>query len=324
MQGADMPFYLLWNRDVPLSVRIAIPKGTTLKQLHNVESKSLRVKKNEVYVSSPEVPGYLGGVFSSQILESPSEPIVFSFELADGKSIVPLHANVDFFRPEVHLEETPKEIRIHVDQQGRIQLVNGLRLANRGLGTGIVRVEVSKRSEVRPGPPKGVRQFAQSFNKALRHELLGLEKEFPRQKRLLEWLRTFAKDPKARAKEVKPMFRKLDSAVQNNEHFRERLSAVVISAYVKNFQLLTDVDAFLTYLKSTSTKNLILLDPLMSFNATTEPKLLSLRIRVTDLAHNGYPVIRLPNISLVADKKCEISSFQILTSAKERTLSVVS
>jgi hypothetical protein len=315
LQGADIPFYILWNKERQLQISIQTPDGTQVKRLHNVEPKSIKVSESEVTVKEVEVNGYVGGVFSSRIYESASLTKTFKFKLKDGNTTTEMEKQVLFFRPDVKVVSSPREIKVRTDKAGKLQVENGLQLANPGPGTGIVHVTISPNSEAKEGPPKGLALFLKNFSSDLGKELELARKEFPKYSAIIGFFLDAIKNPPAKLKGSRPWLRRFSDALENNEQFRDRIIDAVLSSYMKNMQLLTDVDAFLTYLKAISTERVIVAEPLKSVRVGKTPTKLLLELEISDLAYNSYPTIKLPPITLVADTDCDVSFYQLLSSS---------
>ena len=72
IQGEEVPFYLLWDGDDPKSIEIAYEGFKDIIEPYNAVESEIGKVDGEVVFRSFQVPGYLGGLLSTEVADEPS------------------------------------------------------------------------------------------------------------------------------------------------------------------------------------------------------------------------------------------------------------
>lgn len=321
VQGSDIPFYILWNETEELSVKVYLPNMLRLARLYNANVSGIKLAKSTFEVSRFDVNGYLGGLLHSAKTEEAlsKQNLIFEITWKGGKfrRTLPL----DLFRCDIKIVECPKLINITSTKKFKPMTDSSIIVTNNGKGTGVIRLNILKESEIEDIYPTGFDEFKTNVAKDLKANLTQLRKGFPRRKALIEKFLSLWENPlpvdRTTLKKLRTLQKELSAAFESDEKFLSEFIGSVVRAIIKNLRITTDMEAFLAYVQSIGQKKLILLDAIKVIKVSPSPKKLSSELVITDLAQNKYDSIRLPTIEVRADKECMVPIYQILNSYTE-------
>jgi len=312
---------LLWENSRKIRLTIDLPTGLRLEELYNVDSNALRLEDSRTTISDFEVNGYLGGVIISRIEKQPSVVKSLKFSVVENGSEVAYVRDVRFFRPDVNITSAPKTIRIIVGNNRRLRIDGKILLSNLGEGTGIIKLSVSDKSQVKEGLPERFNKFVTGLFKDLTVNLQEVAEKFPQHKGLILQAIRVLKNPmpkeREEQKETREFVEKIEGVFGGDEEFMEEYLLAVLNAIIRNMSLAWDVGSFLAYLRSILKQRLLLLNAINVLKVTKRPRRLVSELLVTDLLQQPYDNVKLPNIILQANKTCDVPIYRIVESVSQ-------
>lgn len=316
VQGARIPFYVIWDAPQKVNIKLNKPDGLTVKELYNIDPKDLMIKDSEISVRGFEVDGYFGGVFDSVLDAHASTVKTVTFAISSSNWTKTYERKVELFRPDIKVVNKPQLINVKADKNNRLTLDSHIEISNLGKATGIVRLNTLSETELRGEDLEGMQEFRRNFSEDLTSNLGEVAKKFSQYSDLIELFQSVFMEPlpidKTRLENVRITIERLEEAFNNNEKFFLEFLGAVVLAYLKNVSITTDLDSFLAYIRSIAEGRVILLEPLKAFKVSATPQKLISELVVTDLVRNKYEPIRLPDISLRSNVDCIVPAYQIL------------
>lgn len=321
VQGDEFPFYAKWDQSRTASFTLRLPEGIDIKELYNVKAEGVRIESLSpglmIRITGLEVNGYVGGLCSTEVLEEPQVIRDLEFEILSEGQIVRETKRIELFRADIKIAEVPKEIRIQVDRDGRFKVARGVSLKNKGKGTGLVMLMLHEDSEVKEGELQRLQEFYAAFGRDLKKNIDSLLKAFPEHQKAIElwasYLDRWSTSGLEGLEEATDLQEELQKAQEADEKFREACAKAVIDAYLNNIRVFTDVDSFLSYLKSIQNRGIIFLNPLMTLKVNESPSKFRAYLNIVDLAGNQYEPIELGEILLSATKESIVPIYQLIS-----------
>ena len=323
VQGDRIPFYLIWNKEENIRVSIYLPNGLKLEEVYNVIDDDISLKDNNVEIDNFEVQGYLGGIIKSSMYEDAStiKTIKFSINI-NNTHVQNFEKNIELFRPDVQINNTISTINIQ-RKKNKFIIDEQIPLYNNGKGTAIIKLEILGSSEIKQGIPEGHEEFRVKFIQDIHDGLDKLRSEFPMYEDIITGIKIYVDDPLPndpnKLSELRTIFEKLEIAFDNNKEFTQGFAQCVVTAYLKNISVLTDVTAFLAFMKSVTTNKIIFIDAMTVLKVSTTDKKLHAKIIISDLTHNEYAPIELKHITIKANEECNIPLYQIFNTMMDDT-----
>lgn len=319
VQGERIPFYILWDQGLKIQITITLPDGITLSRVHNINSANLKIHNNLCTINNTEIGSYAGGVFQSAMDDQASvtRNIKFEIQHRDTKQIV--NKKIELFRADVKINAIAKTINIRSNKSGRPIVKDHVSLSNYGKGTAILTVEILKDGDVKEGDPHGFEEFKTHFLKDLDDAFLELKQKFPQYDEMLQLFLSILKNPLSlniKRATVRKTIDALDQAFNNNEQFVAAFTRCVATAYWKNISIITNADAFLAFLRSSGKNKLLIINAMKTIKVQPEEQILKLKLVVTDLVSNKYPVKKLQPIKIVSDGSYDIPIYEIINSVE--------
>jgi hypothetical protein len=143
LQGEKVPFYLIWKEAHIEKIHVAYRGFKSLTRLYNVRGYEKTTDGAVVKKEELKTEGYLGGVLSTTLGESPAQQaeLILSIEHSDGSSIILkeeriLHsarAAILNQPSEVNLPVARDQQRINVDIQGAASVIVDITGAKGGM-----------------------------------------------------------------------------------------------------------------------------------------------------------------------------------------------
>jgi hypothetical protein len=321
VQGERIPFYLIWDKSKNIKISLSLPKGLELKEAYNIDSKDISIDKNIIIANNFEIEGYFGGVIKSKLYADASTSKTITFSIDDGSEhIQNFEKSIELFRPDIKISNNISTINITTSKDKPLT-DKQIPLYNYGKGTGIVKIDISEDSEIKEGTPEGFEEFKVKFIQDINESFNELRFKFPQYKEIITNLKLFIDDPlpseSNKLGQLRDTIGELEKAFDNNEEFFEEFAQGIATAYLKNVSVLTDIIAFLAFMKSVSKNRIIFVDAMKVLKVSTTPQKLHATLIVTDLAQNEYPPIQLPVITLTSDKECTIPIYHILNTVED-------
>lgn len=316
LQGNEFSLHLLWPRDKVVNVCITIPKLFEVLRINNGEDPKLN--ENKLIVTQFEENGFLGVILKTPQLpeHSKDEEIIFEINDSNGNKQIEKRL-VHLFRPSVEIVSHPKQIKVIKDKNQDIFYVEDkINFTNDGEGIAILGFNVLDDSQLKIIKPKGAAEFEKNFWTVLSEEIKEVNKIYPEHSSLLDEFMMIGTSPhdfsEKKIETVKEIFNELENVLLYDSTFAEKFINSVIVAYMKNIHMITEIESFITYLKSIESDKIIIDDPIRVLKIGKELKKLKAEITVTDLGYNIYPTIPI-ELDFIAEGDCEIPIHKLIT-----------
>jgi len=296
LQGAEFPGHILWDGQIPIKIKVFLPDGISVSEMYNVRYDGFTLDGNVIELFGFEVGGYVGFVFKSSKLDehSVTKRIKFLFE-SEAYSIEE-EREIYLFRPEIAVEHKPEFIEIKETNEGKI-ISDKIRVANKGDGTALLIINVPENSRIIKKRPEDFEEFFSNFWSDLEKRFDLLKNTYPEFEDILsEFIEIGRKSPsfdKENLSELKRLLEKLVEAFEENEDFLEDFGNSIVTAYLANLYVVTEISSFLEFIKSIASRKTLLLEPMAIFEIPKSDDELSVIITTTDLANNEYPPIQV-------------------------------
>ncbi|WKT58109.1 hypothetical protein QVH35_00835 [Candidatus Nitrosotenuis chungbukensis] len=300
-----------------MKISLNLPDGLILSEVYNIDTKNVDSQNGNHIASGFEMEGYFGGILTSSMYKDASaiKTIKFSLQYDDSVNQV-FERNIELFRPDIKISNNISTINIKTRKDNKLVSSEHIGILNHGKGTAIIKVNILNESEIKEGYPEGFEEFRNSFLKDLDDIFVEMKIKFSHYADLLDEVRIIARDPlpsdDKEVKRVKHTVEELEEAFNNNEEFLAEFLHSTAKAYLKNMSIMTDVDAFIAFMRSIGKNKIILFDAMKVLKISTTAQKLIAELVISDLAQNKYPVIKLPEISIIADRECSVPIYQIL------------
>lgn len=310
LQGAEIPFYMLWSRSEIFDlIRIEYPTEMEIKEIYNVSEGNFRLENNILHVNKVDVNGYLGIKFISKLTDPNVEKNLHIEVYKEDKVIHSENKPLKLFRPDIKLYNLPHYISIDV-RENQINISNKIKIVNNGLGTAILRLECLDSSDIKTYDPMDIEEFRKNFWSDVERKTRKLNEKFPEYSQLLIEFVEIGKNPplfkKSDLDRIKKLFSELVKALDENEEFLKDFGNMIVTSYLKNISIVTELESFLIYLKSIYENKIILIDAINVMKISTAPMKLKSKLYITDFAYNEYKPIELDNITIVSNKEVEL------------------
>ncbi len=315
IQGDRIPFYLIWNKQENIRISLCLSDGLKLEEAYNVSDENISLKDDTIEIDNFEVQGYFGGIIKSNMYKDASIIKTIKFSINVNNVVVQnFEKNIELFRPDIKIDDSISEINIQ-RKKNKFIIDKQIPLYNNGKGTAIIKLEILDSSEIKQGIPEGHEEFRIKFMQDIHNGLDNLRLEFPIYEDLIAGIKLYVDDPLPndpnKLSELRTIFEKLEIAFDNNKDFVQGFAQCIVTAYLKNVSVLTDVTAFLAFMKSVTTNKIIFIDAMTVLKISTINKTLHAKIIISDLTHNRYAPIELKHITIKANEECNIPLYQI-------------
>ncbi len=298
LQGSEFPAHIIWDSSVNMKeIIILLPPKVTLKEMYNVEEGGFELNRDILKIFRLEENGYVGLVFKSEKLNSPDveRTITFKLKTQDG-STIQATKHIYLFRPEISVQ-VPLEINIEkIKRKDELKLNPKVQLKNIGRGTALVFVDAQEDNEIAIKNPEDSQEFFLRFMDDLKKNFDKLKKEYPEYKDVLDNILLFIRLSRESItgetiKMGKQLGETLDTIAEENEEFLEHFINAIGEAYFINLNIFTQLDSLLEFLRSSVEHNVLLLNAMALLEVPQTEAKLRLKLQVTDLAGNTYPII---------------------------------
>lgn len=317
LQGEEVPVHLTWNKNEKMIIKIYYPKSMKLKEIFNVEENDFDNSYNILTLDKFIINGYIGLVFQSEKEDNFSidKTIKILIQDAAGKEIK-IERNIHLFRPEICIYKIPDKICVEFENNSKkFKLDNRIIIRNKGEGTAIINLNMKDESELIKESPLDSEEFTKKFWSDLDKKFNKIKREFQDYSELLDDLIQVGKNPdiiyQNGGTKIKDLFERIEIALQNNEIFSEDFVKAIVGAYLKNINLVTEIENFNIYLSSIELGKIIIQDPVDVIKLSPVPKKLSSKIHITDIALNKYDPIDISNIEFKSNLEGELPIYSI-------------
>lgn len=316
LQGGELPVHLLWSRDKKVKIKIEIPKSFEILRIYNTEDARIQ-EDGFLSVSEFEENGFFGFVLKTPHLSEYAHDEDIIFEIVDSKGVRDVEIkHIHLFRPSVKIISIPNQIVISKDKnQNLCQLESKILISNEGEGLAVVDFMISEDSELKIVEPDGAAQFTKNFWIVWSKSLEKLKSAYSEHADLIDRLISLGTKSyhfdETGIERLRDVFEKLEIVLQSDSPFSKEFITSLGIAYMKNIHLITEMESFVTYLKSIELNKIIVNDPISVLKVGREPKKFKAQLTMVDLGYNAYEPIPI-ELELKADQDCEVPIHSIL------------
>jgi len=310
LQGAEIPFYMLWNRSKTFDlIKIEYPNEIEVKEIYNVSEGNFKLENNILYIDNVDVNGYLGVKFVSKLTEPDIEKNLHIAVYKKDRVIHKENKLLKLFRPDINPYSLPQHIFVNMEGD-EINIPNKIKIVNNGLGTAILRLECLDNSDIKIYNPMDIEEFRKNFWSDVERKIHKLNEKFPEYNQLLIEFAEIGKSPplfkKSDLERIKKLFSELIKALEESEEFLKDFANMILTSYLKNISIVTELESFLIYLKSVYESKIIFIDATNAIKVSTNPMKLRAKLYITELEYNEYKPIELDNITITSNKELEL------------------
>lgn len=304
LNGDEFSVHVIFEDSNSAYITIKYDHELTIKEIYNVPEGGYEIiSDQELQVRDFEVNGYLGLVLISEIGNEPNKQCNIVLEMQEHERRIIQQKNIQIFRPLLKVVNVPSQISVSYDSsKKKYNVSDKIILKNVGLGSAIVNMKVSDRSAAKIGMPKNLREFLEGFMSDLTVQISALKIHYPSASTIIEDFFRFFGHPELIIEEtkkdgVKAILEKFVEVLENDEDLANEFAEAIVSSYLKNIQLITEISSFLEYLYSTAGGKVILTNPVEVLSAEIGTFETGFKLGITDLALNGYPELFIDNIN---------------------------
>ena len=304
LNGDEFPVHIIFEGSNLTHITLKFDEELTLKEIYNVPEDGYEMISNqELKIRDFEVNGYLGLVLVSEIGNEPNKQCNIVLEMCEHEQQITQQKNIHIFRPVLKVVSVPSQIFVTYDSsEKKYNVSDKIVLKNVGLGSAIVNMKVSERSAAKLGMPENLREFLEGFMSDLNVYISTLKIHFPDASPIISEFFRFFGHPEliieeTRKDNVKAVVERFIEALENDENLASEFAEAVVSSYLKNIQLITEISSFLEYLHSTAEGKVILTNPVEVLTDEIGRFETGFNLGITDLALNSYPELLIDNIN---------------------------
>lgn len=313
LQGQDLPSHVIWSNLKFDYIKILHSKNMDLKEIYNVANEDVEIDEDTITINKVEVNGYIGMVFSSPVLSERScETEVECSFIAENQVIQSVKSKVRLFRPDVVIKRVPKTIKVNPDSG---EISNRVLVRNFGEGTARIDIETISSSSIQKHSPKFIEIFLQDFFKSVKKSISDLKQSYNEYSSLLDKIEFFLTNPiKINAetlRELEKLDEEFNQALEENETFVESLNETLAEAFLRSKEFSNVYQFILDYMNSIGKEKILIRDPFTVIDLNEKTETLKVKLKCVDLLKQICTEIVLPDINVLASKKCEINLFKL-------------
>lgn len=310
IQGAGLPVHLIWDSEKKLKITLHFPSNLlTPKEIYNVTESGLEFLNGTLSMKEFERNGYLGCLFKTVVYDEYSVESLMRIVIESEEGIKEIiEKNILLFRTDIVLDRMPDIIRIRAAAH-ETKIDNKILLLNKGLGTALVKLDVSSESDVSVITSNSIHEFVNKFAAYLLKRTEYLEKQFPDESNLIhDYVTLIVRVSNGQIDMTQEELTRIDKimeeiydACMKNEALVEAIMELLVGAYLASVSVISELQSFLEYLKSLAGHKIILVDSMRTLVLKPGVNNFIARLNVTDLNHNFYAPIDI-------DVKLELES----------------
>src|SRR2546421_4919365 len=276
IQGDDFPAHIIWDRTQKLKIRVKCAASIHVKEVYNVRDQGrARPDRETTEYSDFVVNGYVGFVFHTDVLDNTfvRNQVTFDIDSEEGGSSELISKEIYLFRPAVELVKIPSELKIKYDaNKGKWKLNDRIKIRNTGTGTAVVEIQLRPKGEFELGTPRNVNEFQTAFVNDLAAKLDILAKDFPKFSDVINEVLSLFKsqisylDEDAKRR-IKSAFEHFQTAVDEDSKLLDAFVSALVTSYIRNVSLITELATFREYLDSIGEGRVIILNSISSVKA---------------------------------------------------------
>ncbi len=279
IQGEKIPFYLLWNESDPKEIILEFEGFKSIIELHNAIESKIITEGNKTVISGFHVPGYIGGLLSTEITDQPityGSLIVTIYEKnGEVKSLKEVRK---LYATQLKLADSPEEINLD-----DLSAKNKINIELNGKPTVFLDIEGIEKNECDIDIPPDVEAIFEKFYESLKRGLNDLKEKFPEH---LKIIKLFLEIPSSKmsitqytekyGEEIKESFK--------DQNFLDAISTIFITAFFEQVgieeRLLKPLNE---YFESSAVDRAYFLNPLLQVRVPSSGCMMAIKIKGEDL-----------------------------------------
>lgn len=277
LQGEKVPFYLLW-KGVPIeNIRITYHGFKSLMRLYNVKGYEKKDDGALIKREAFKTAGYIGGVLSTKLVESPAQPaeLILEIERANGNPIR-LKEERTLHSVRAFLVSQPSEITLPSEKGQRY-----IKVDLHGAASVIIDISGLKGGLELAFPPE-VLTAVQRFAEVAVNGIEKLKKEYPEYSELLSLM---SGDYEVKSfTQLEHSLRKRIEKVKDDKSFIEAIAFVFVTAILEQENTKDSLlIPLMEYLESGTSAKAFLSSPFLCAKVPKGGGILKCRLRFFDL-----------------------------------------
>ena len=305
LNGDEFPVHIIFEGSNLTQITVKFDHELSVKEIYNVPEDGYEIiSDQELKIRDLEIDGYLGLVLISEIENEPNKQCNIVLEMHEREERIIQQKNIHIFRPVIKVVSVPSQISVSYDSsKKKYNVSDKIVLKNIGLGSAIVNIKVDERSAGKIDMPENLREFFEGFMIDLNAYISTLKIHYPEVSPIIsEFLRFFGHPEliieETRKDNVKAVVERFIEILENDENLASEFTEAVVSSYLKNIQLITEISSFLEYLHSTAEGKVIFTNPVEVLSSESRTFRTGFSLGITDLALNSYPELLIDNINV--------------------------
>lgn len=224
IQGEFVPFYILWKDISPTEIEIQFEGFKDVIEIHNGIESTIQRERNKIVVGDFHVPGYLGGVLSTELSNRPTvnATLNINIKLENGE-VISLKKDRTLYTTKIDLSNLPDTIFC---SESKIEYP--IEITLNGITTIFLEIETMEDNEVPIDIPSDVREAIDKFFESVTDGLEDLKQIFPEHQETIDLLLEIPKGM-SELEYLEKIEEKLEESFKD-EDFLEAVASVIIVA----------------------------------------------------------------------------------------------
>lgn len=315
LQGSEIAAHLLWPKEKEVIIRVTVPSSLEIFDINN--GTEIRKDDEKTYVFDGfDVNGFLGLIFQSKVLETPSKTDRIVFKISDNEGNYEEEEKfIHLFRPAVELVSMPDDIVVKYENDHEATRLNEkIKVSNLGEGLALIGIKADPDSSIQLSEPKGMYEFWTSVWSDIKQKMGKTTIEYPQYKKQIQDYLTLGDfivtnmpnilDEQI-IKENIGVMDALENILASDNIFAEEFAHAIGTAYLKNLHFITNLESFLSYLQTIESNKVLMINALAVINIKRDPQLFKGDIAIFDLNGTAYAPIRF-QLLISANSPCEL------------------
>lgn len=302
IQGENVPFYLIWKGDTPKSIEIMYEGFKDLIEFHNAVESEIDEEDGKTVFREFHVPGYLGGVFSTDVTDHPSVHASLSVKiiLKNGETLS-LTEKRELHTTRIDLATLPREI--FIDESGLHQKV-GINLS--GITTVVLGIEELEDNKAPIDIPDDIKEVIEKFSNAFIKGLEKLKAKFPNHSELIDSMLNISTESSI-TEYIEKIGENFKEAFSQDRAFLEATVTMLITALAGQTSFRdTILRPLIEYFESSAAEGVFLENPLLHIRIPREGCIMAVKILGSNILNHDCTKPLEIRVKVSATDECEI------------------
>jgi len=273
IQGEEVPFYILWQGDNPREIKLELEGFGSINKLYNTIESETTVEGNRAVITGFHVPGYLGGVLSTN---TTNQPIIY------GSLAVKIVGNDGTTKS---LKETRKlhTTQITIDIPEIIHYTNSgadhqIVIDLKGDTTVFLDIEDMEGNECYVDLPPDVKEAVEKFSESVDNGMSDLKEQFPDHIKTIERRLTTTKSSRSYTELIEKV-EEVSEELLKDKDFYDAVTTVFLTALFEQVSIKDRILRPLTeYFEYSAAERAYFLNPLLHIRIPKEGGQMAVRV----------------------------------------------